>query len=637
MPATVLCIDDDRNLCQLLAKALVAEGYEVLTGGDGTAALAVVRDTALDLVLLDTLLPGRDGFSVLEEIRAMNGPVGRTPVVLLSSSSPTLEQMRRARSLGAGAVLTKPVALPQLLATVAAELRDAKQEVPVDAAPERDDGQLAGSLESFPFPALLHHLHGLRASGVLHLGSGPKRKFLQLRDGYATTVRSNAVSECLGNILVRSGRISTDAKAESLKQLGDGRRQGEILVAMEVLSEEEISQALREQADEKLFEIFAWTDGEFCFEFGGSLHKGNGLSRRSPANLILRGVRSRFPIALIDTFLHEKRKRRVEPGESPFYRFQEVALDAEQRRWLASLDGTQRVGDFLHEDEELRRTLYALLMAGLLELRRSEDGRRPKPPPRSVPEPLAAVELVGDEEKERAEFAALAERFADCDPFEILGVEKTASEEELRAAHDRLAERTHPDRVAGSSEAVRRLAEQVFRRVADAFEILSDPRRRQVYTLDRQREARDAAERDEGRRALEGEMEFQKGETALRLRDFQTALQHFGQSLELYPEDGEYHAHYGWTLHLLHPNSLQIAEEAIEHVKRGIKLARDREKPYLFMGRLCKVTGRPEAAEKMFNRAVRIQPECVEAMRELRLIEMRRRNDKGLISRLLGR
>ena len=590
MAATVLCVDDDRNLCQLVAKALAAEGYVVRTGCDGTAALALVRDATPDLVLLDTLLPGRDGFSVLEEIRAMDGPVGQTPVVLLSSSSPTPEQMRRARSLDAGAVLTKPVALPQLLATVAAELRDAKQEVPVDEAPERDDAELAGSLESFPFPALLHHLHGLRASGVLHLGSGPTRKFLQLRDGYATTVRSNAVSECLGNFLVRSGRISAGVKAESLKRLGDGRRQGEILVAMQVLSEEEISEALREQADEKLFEIFAWTEGEFFFEFGGSLQKGNGLPRRSPANLILRGVRSRFPIALIDAFLHEKRKRLIEPGESPFYRFQEVALDAEQRRWLASLDGTQRVGDFLHEDEELRRTLYALLTAGLLDLRRGEDGRRPNSTPRS-----------------------------------------------LRAAYDRLAERTHPDRVAGSSEAVRRLAEEVFRRVADAFEILSDPRRRQEYMLDRQREMREAAERAESRRALEGEMEFQKGETALRLRDYQKALRHFGQSLELYPDDGEYHAHYGWTLHMLHPDSLQIAEEAIEHVKRGIKLARDREKPYLFMGRLCKVTGRPEAAEKMFNRAVRIQPECVEAMRELRLIEMRRRNDKGLISRLLGR
>ena len=78
-------------------------------------------------------------------------------------------------------------------------------------------------------------------------------------------------------------------------------------------------------------------------------------------------------------------------------------------------------------------------------------------------------------------------------------------------------------------------------------------------------------------------------------------------------------------------------EEALEHVKRGIKLAGDREKPYLLMGRLCKATGRADAAERMFTRAVQIQPNCVEALRELRLINMRRQKQKGIIGRLLRR
>ena len=115
------------------------------------------------------------------------------------------------------------------------------------------------------------------------------------------------------------------------------------------------------------------------------------------------------------------------------------------------------------------------------------------------------------------------------------------------------------------------------------------------------------------------------------------ALRLFGQALELYPEEGEYYAHYGWSLHLCHPDNAAMAEEAIEHVKRGIKLASEREKPYLLMGRLCKAIGRPGAAEKMFIRAVQIQPDCVEALRELRLINMRRRKEKGLIRRLLRR
>ena len=80
-----------------------------------------------------------------------------------------------------------------------------------------------------------------------------------------------------------------------------------------------------------------------------------------------------------------------------------------------------------------------------------------------------------------------------------------------------------------------------------------------------------------------------------------------------------------------------MAEEALEHLKRGLKLASDREKSYLLMGRLCKAMGRAGAAEKMFARAAQIQPNCVEALRELRLINMRREKKKGLIGRLLRR
>jgi cytochrome c-type biogenesis protein CcmH/NrfG len=66
-----------------------------------------------------------------------------------------------------------------------------------------------------------------------------------------------------------------------------------------------------------------------------------------------------------------------------------------------------------------------------------------------------------------------------------------------------------------------------------------------------------------------------------------------------------------------------------------MKLAPHREKSYLFMGQLCMATGRTQVAEKMFTRAAQIQPQCIDALRELRLIDMRR--TKGLIGRLLDR
>jgi CheY-like chemotaxis protein len=647
MGHTVLCVDNDRNLCQVLSKALGAEGYDVITEYDGERALALLEEDPPDLVLLDVFLPGRDGFSVLEAIRQLPGPASETPVALLCGCSPTPEYSRRAKVLDALALLTKPVPLVTLLGVVASQIGEAKQPVSVDTEPARggeqaDAQDLSGRLEQFAFPALLHHLHGLRASGVLHLSTGRKRKWVQLRDGYPTAVRSNLLNECLGNLLERSGRISTEVMNESRRRMARGQLQGEILVAMEVLSEEDVSGALAEQAEQKLFEIFSWKAGRFRFEFGGVLQKSSGLSRRSPANLILRGVRTRAPLERIDAWLRAQQSMTVARGEKPFYRFQEVDLDAEQLRWVGSLQDTRRVAEFLEADEDLRRILYALVMTGILELRGDDGVRRPPLPPLGrpavPPSPRGQAEPVRlRDQAKSAELTAMAEQFADQNHFEILDVPETASQEQIRGAYERLAELAHPDRVNASSDAVKQLAAQVFRHIEEAYETLGDPRRRQEYVLQRKRTDRQAALRDEGQRALKAERHFLQGEAALRQRAYETALRLFGQALELYSEDGEYHAHYGWTLHLCHPDNAAMAEEAIEHVKRGIKLASDREKPYLLMGRLCKAIGRPGAAEKMFTRSVQIQPDCVEALRELRLINMRRQKEKGLIGRILRR
>jgi tetratricopeptide (TPR) repeat protein len=243
----------------------------------------------------------------------------------------------------------------------------------------------------------------------------------------------------------------------------------------------------------------------------------------------------------------------------------------------------------------------------------------------------------GDEERLAAELAELAATMAEQGPFEILGVAEDAAEPEIRAAYERLSRRTHPDRVGSSSDALRQLAEQVFQRVEAAFEVLADPRRRQEHLLARRRAGREAAEIDEGRRAVEAELRFQKGQAALRQRAYDLALRCFQEAAELFPDEGEYHAHLGWALHCCGPEDPKRAEEALRHIQRGIKLARDREKPYLFMGRVCNAIGRSDVAVKMFTRAVQIQPECVEALRELRLINMRREKEKGFIARLLRR
>ena len=651
MGGTILCVDNDRNLCEIPAKALRGEGYRVTTAYDGELALEAIRHAPPNLVLLDLMLPKRDGFAVLEALRGLPPPARDLPVVLISGCSPTPEYRRRAEALRAAGLLRKPVSLETLLSVVARELgRPPKQAPAGSSGPPQAvaESDLSGSFDQLPFPALLHHLHGLRATGVLHLSYDRKRKWLRLHDGYPVGVRSNLVNECLGNFLVRAGRISSSDLAESRRRMKRGKLQGEMLVAMDLLSEEEVALALRAQADEKLFEIFTWPTGAFRFEVGGNLQRANELAvERSPANLILEGVRTRLPIERIDAHFAANSHCMVSLAESPFYRFQEVDLDAAQQKLVRSLEKPRRLVEFIGADEAIRRTLYALIAAGMLELRGAVDAAKPaatraaaKPVKTPRPAKLTTLrEIVRppQEDAKPAELTQMAQRFRGQSPFQILGVAENADEQEIQAAYGKLFERTHPDRVSHSGEAMKALASEVFAVIANAYETLSDPRRRQAYLLGQRKADRDAAERAVGRRALDAEIQFQEGDAAMRARDYQSALRCFGRALELYPEEGEYHAHYGWVLHLCHPSDTAMAAEAMEHVQRALKLAPDREKPYLFMGRLCKAIGRADAAEKMFARALKIQPDCLDALRELRLINMRREKGKSLIGRLLRR
>jgi len=231
----------------------------------------------------------------------------------------------------------------------------------------------------------------------------------------------------------------------------------------------------------------------------------------------------------------------------------------------------------------------------------------------------------------------MAEKLRGRDYFGILGVPEDAGEEEIRAAYVDLAKRTHPDRFVGASEPVRHLAEEVFGFISRAHETLSDRNRRLAYIRDRGNQARDAEELEEGQRALEAELEFQKGAVCLRKKSYQRAVAHFEEAVRAYPEEGEYHAYYGWAFYLLDPEAPGRLKEALQHVLAGRKLAPAREKPYLFLGRLYKAANRERTAEKMFARAVQLDPDCVEALRELRLLDMRREKSRGLVRRILRR
>ena len=116
MAKTVLIVDDERNIMISLRHLMSKAGYEVLHASDGEEALAIAESAAPDLVLLDVMIPKRDGYDVCQSIRAMPA-LKETRIIMLTAKGLEVE-MEKGLALGADAYLTKPFSTKELVATV---------------------------------------------------------------------------------------------------------------------------------------------------------------------------------------------------------------------------------------------------------------------------------------------------------------------------------------------------------------------------------------------------------------------------------------------------------------------------------------------------------------------------------------
>ncbi len=118
MATSVLIVEDDKNIQELLQLYLEKEGYAVTVASDGGQGLTKFRAIKPDLVLLDIMMPVMDGFEVCKAIRAES----RTPVIMLTAKG-ELEDKVAGLKTGADDYVTKPFEMPELLARIEAVLR----------------------------------------------------------------------------------------------------------------------------------------------------------------------------------------------------------------------------------------------------------------------------------------------------------------------------------------------------------------------------------------------------------------------------------------------------------------------------------------------------------------------------------
>jgi len=117
--ARLLIVDDEPNIVELLSASLRFAGFEVATAATGMAALEVARNFRPDLLVLDVMMPGLDGFGVVRRLRSEGQ---RTPVVFLTAKDATEDKVQ-GLTLGGDDYVTKPFSLEEVVARIRAVLR----------------------------------------------------------------------------------------------------------------------------------------------------------------------------------------------------------------------------------------------------------------------------------------------------------------------------------------------------------------------------------------------------------------------------------------------------------------------------------------------------------------------------------
>lgn len=134
----ILITDDDMQLRRLLRTYAELEGYECTEAGDGAAAVTALKQDAFDLVLLDVMMPGPDGFETLEAIRKFS----QVPVIMLTARNEEYDKLNGFQ-LGVDDYVAKPFSPKELMARIGAVLRRTQARTPVPVSNELTFGGLS--------------------------------------------------------------------------------------------------------------------------------------------------------------------------------------------------------------------------------------------------------------------------------------------------------------------------------------------------------------------------------------------------------------------------------------------------------------------------------------------------------------
>lgn len=387
--------------------------------------------------------------------------------------------------------------------------------------------------------------------------------------------------------------------------------------------------------------------------------------RVKPLPLVWRALASHLPAERRRTVLHALGAREVKLRfESPVSRYH---LDTEEQAVIDFLKiRAQKLNDLeaagVGSSELVQRVVVALVLSRQVELTAAQGQpvgtSEPPETPNSVPPPsiraargsitaprhpsakaAALASVAAPVEGESVQVQALREAILEWDQrppetfYDVLGVDRTADTATIRTAFFQLAKQWHPDRLPAALADLRPVATRAFARMGEAHQLLSDPRARADYDT-KLKEAPDE-EAQQVTTIINAASAHQRAEVLMRKRDFAAALAEAESAHQGDPEQAEYTALYAWLL----VQTGGDAEHALSLMNPALEREPENVKALWYRAQLYKKLGKETLAVRDCKKILQIKPQHVDAAREVRVYEMRKRTGSPDSGRggLLGR
>ena len=537
--------------------------------------------------------------------------------------------------------------------------------------------RVKGTLGEGVLPSVLRELYVGRKTGVLRFTQGSARRTIHFIKGSIVNAASEVPAEHLGEVLVRLGRLTradADRAGEAVRR--EHKRLGVLLMELGLFSRDQLEDALALHAHEILLRIFEASEGSYEFEAAESeVAQGEFTLKLSTGEIILDAVRRvrdpdvvRYALGDID--------RVLALSNDPLLRFQRINLSPTDGYILSRIDGTVSAREVMQllslPSEEVQRSLFGLLCTGVVE----PAAGPPKAPPKAVPirprpvpppeparpapatssaapvAPVARPEASPDTQAKRREIVEAFETLRAKSHFEALGIERTATDAQVKDAYFRLAKRFHPDTHHDPNMAdLRDKLETVFIRLGEAYEVLRSPRSRAAYeseTASRAprapapdaRAAAPAAPPAVPAPAMDPAMAAQsvrRAEKHMAEEKYWDAIQLLEAAVPALESKPKQRARLVLArAYTKNPNWVHQAEETLHEVVRDDP---KNVEAYLALGQMYKAGGLRSRAVGMFRKVLELKPESEEASAELSALgpEPEATESGGFLKKLFGR